>query len=59
MDMQANDVAYEEGRAAAERAEAGDRNPHPPGSEAWRRWQAGHASVTAPDAVADAVADFA
>ena len=53
------DAAYLEGRRAAERREAADRNPHPAGSQEARRWAEGHASVTAPDAIADDLADFA
>lgn len=53
------DAASLEGRRAAERGEGSERNPHPPGSEAHRRWQEGHASVTAPDAVGNDVGDFA
>ena len=51
--------AYQEGHRAAERRVGSDGNPHPPGSDEHRRWQAGHASVTAPDIVADTVGDFA
>jgi hypothetical protein len=51
--------AYLDGRRAAERREAPDGNPHPPGSGEHRLWQAGHASVTAPDVVADKIGDFA
>lgn len=54
-----NDPAYLDGRQAAERSEGPEHNPHPAGSEAHRLWQDGHASVTAPDAVADAIGDFA
>ncbi|MEH3120042.1 MAG: hypothetical protein PGN25_21260 [Methylorubrum populi] len=53
------DAACAEGRHAAERGEAPESNPHPPGSAEHRSWQDGHASVTAPDAVADDVGDFA
>ncbi|GJE76253.1 MULTISPECIES: hypothetical protein [Methylorubrum] len=53
------DPAYVEGRAAAERGEGADRNPHSAGSSEYRHWADGHASVTAPDAVADDLADFA
>ncbi len=51
--------AYLDGRRAAERSEAAEHNPHSPGSDDHRLWQAGHASVTAPDIVADKVGDFA
>lgn len=51
--------AYVEGRAAAERGEGADRNPHAAGSGDYRLWADGHASVTAPDAVADDLANFA
>lgn len=54
-----NSPAYRDGRGAAKRREAADRNPHPAGSNEHRLWQAGHASVTAPDIVADKVGDFA
>ncbi|SFL25300.1 hypothetical protein [Methylorubrum salsuginis] len=53
------DAVYAEGRAAAERREGADKNPHSAGSAEYRRWADGHASVTAPDAVADDLADFA
>ncbi|WP_232631753.1 hypothetical protein [Methylobacterium sp. Leaf118] len=55
----AQDAATIEGRRAAERREATDQNPHPAGSQEHRRWAEGHASVTAPDAIADDLADFA
>lgn len=50
---------YRDGRGAAERREGAQDNPHPQGSDEHRLWQAGHASVTAPDVVADTVGDFA
>ena len=50
---------YRDGRGAAERREGAEDNPHPEGSNEHRLWQAGHASVTAPDVVADKVGDFA
>jgi hypothetical protein len=53
------DPVYAEGRAAAERREGADKNPHSAGSAEYRRWADGHASVTAPDAIADDLADFA
>ena len=54
-----NEPAYLDGRRAAERSEGPEHNPHPTGSDAHRLWQDGHASVTAPDAVADDIGDFA
>ena len=54
-----NEPAYLDGRRAAERREEAQNNPHPSGSDDHRLWQAGHASVTAPDVVADKVGDFA
>ncbi|MFY9294211.1 MAG: hypothetical protein WAP03_26525 [Methylorubrum rhodinum] len=53
------DAVHAEGRASAERGEGADKNPHPAGSSEYRRWADGHASVTAPDAIADDLADFA
>ncbi|MGX5774328.1 ribosome modulation factor [Methylorubrum zatmanii] len=54
-----DEAAYAEGRHAAERSEGTEDNPHPPDSEAHRLWREGHASVTASDAVADDIGDFA
>lgn len=54
-----NAPPYRDGRGAAERREGAEDNPHPEGSDEHRLWQAGHASVTAPDVVADKVGDFA
>lgn len=54
-----NAPPYRDGRGAAERREGAEDNPHPEGSDEHRLWQAGHASVTAPDIVADKVGDFA
>lgn len=54
-----NSPDYLDGRRAAERREGADGIPHPAGSNAHRLWQAGHASVTAPDIVADKIGDFA
>lgn len=54
-----NMPAYLDGRRAAERQEDAEANPHAAGSDEHRLWQAGHASVTAPDIVADQVGDFA
>ncbi|MBB2963069.1 hypothetical protein [Methylobacterium sp. R2-1] len=51
--------AYRDGRQAAERREGAAGNPHPAGSDEHRLWQAGHASVTAPDVIADKIGDFA
>lgn len=51
--------AYLDGRRAAERSEPAGGNPHPADSNEHRLWRAGHASVTAPDVVADKVGDFA
>lgn len=51
--------AFEEGKAAAERSEPVENNPHTPGSAAHRRWAEGHLSVTEPDEIADDLADFA
>ncbi len=51
--------AYLDGRRAAERREDAEANPHPAGSDEHRLWRAGHASVTAPDVVADKIGDFA
>ena len=53
------DAVHAEGRAAAERREGADQNPYPAGSAEYRRWADGHASVTAPDAIADDLANFA
>ena len=52
-------AAYAEGKQAAERGEAATANPHPEASDARRLWDRGHAAVTAPDEVADDIADFA
>ncbi|ABY32899.1 hypothetical protein [Methylorubrum extorquens] len=51
--------AYRDGRRAGERREEAESNPHASGSDDHRLWQAGHASVTAPDVVADKIGDFA
>lgn len=51
--------AHADGKAAAERSEPISNNPHASGTAAHRRWRAGHRSVTAPDEIADDVADFA
>ncbi len=51
--------AYRAGKAAAEAREPHSRNPHPPGSPEHEAWQAGFAAVTAPDEIADDIADFA
>lgn len=50
---------YAAGKAAAERNQPASCNPHPSTSDAYRRWEEGHASVTAVDEVADDLADFA
>ncbi|UYW34259.1 hypothetical protein [Methylorubrum extorquens] len=51
--------AYRDGRRAGERREEAESNPQASGSDDHRLWQAGHASVTAPDIVADKIGDFA
>lgn len=58
-DDDATGDAHAAGKAAAERSEPVENNPHRPGSAAHRRWAEGHLSVTEPDEIADDLADFA